>query len=336
MLIISKLQTGVINIINNNNDNETVVSDNMIREYMHNNIRYLIVSLNFNIAWNESGYLSIQNQRCYAMTHSYSYKVFMTKDIMNIKGSEYLSTLITKSKHCHEHIFKVLMLNEIFINKTYRNSFDYLLYVDNDVLFTNFSKSLDEIIKIANYSQFIFSKKMFFINSGVMLFKNTQWIYDNVISLWWNLSLVRCKNDLKFKNDHQDQSILNVVLKGKTYNDFEKYIFNENKNNKTNQTVQDILNKWADNDCLGTHKKGKIPIISPKAAIQNCIHKKYHKYVTIIPSDIFNCIDHPINECMQFIQHFAGKRSLKTRKIKSKHNLLTNTYKNYKTCKFSD
>ena len=267
--------------------------------------KYLIISLNIDNPYGDGSIAAVRNHKKYASIHNYTYKVFTRNDLFDINLERNTSLI---------NVGPILFYKAHVIYYAFTHySFDYLLFMDNDALFTNYTVKLDEVLSIANDSQyqhhengtmdisFIWSRRVVFINSGVMLIKHTPFIFDNIIKEWHNLALLWSQYKI-IAPRNKDQQLLAAIMKGKTCNDLKEIAMDSSLMNDSYVDSEAIWSKMETGDqCLDTHA-------SAHNTLHKCVDSKFHKYIAIIPYEIFNCISPNISTCNRFIQHFAGRR----------------------------
>lgn len=237
------------------------------------------------------------NHQFYSNTNGYTY-IF---DISPTKHSRFQSKI--------DKILKFLPL------------FDYVFWIDDDAIFCNFEKKLEEFIKISEKSHFIFCKSPInqhgnwtYISSGNFFIKNTiearsileQSLRINltVIKDWW----VKEKLGL-FTNGDQDQIIymlhqFNIDYERLDYDQFNtrKYHFDENKpifqhflchfveGNKHLQLL-DFAKRFGLNEFLIPEDIDK----NYKYYIKNNKLKKVIRQIRKAKIIIYNCFNHVIS-----------------------------------------
>eukprot|EP01083_Nonionella_stella_P085224 236206_1 len=278
--------------------------------------KYLIISLNYGSPYNESSAKAIENQRCYAMKNNYTYQVFDENDLKRTESNYFtLNTSFcdTSEGGRFKAYYKAFVMHHVFTHPSYQ-SFEYFLFVDHDLLFTNYAVTIDDILTKAyrvnqntfgtnktNPISFVFSRRGELINSGNMLFKNTEFM-QNVVDTWYNVTVDICVEHIEWGGmNFPDQTILNFILNGGNYTHWKEHVLNHL--NDTNQ-ITEYTKEWG-RQCLD--KKKTISRGTPPERVMSlCIHKRFHPHVAILNMGFFNCIQQQFRSCKQFVIHFAG------------------------------
>ena len=288
--------------------------------------KYFIISLNIGSIYGLQSVSIMQNHHCYAKTHGYHYKVFDDETLSDIMNHSKFDPLRTKYCRDNPAYYKPIILNYMFTNDGYKKSFEYIFFIDHDALFTNLKLSIDDMLaifdkKYTNNVSFVWSRKGHLINSGVLLLKNTEFIYKNIIKILFNMTKDVCDYDGDIQFSHWDQSLLTLIFKGCSYQYCWKEQLLDHVKLYKHDIIQTRIDKMTKQDCKYDNYHKITAYTTNDYIIENCIDKRLQPYALILDHTIFNCIpsfddfqmeNHP---CMQFIAHFAGKSKIERKQL---------------------
>lgn len=176
--------------------------------------------------------------------------------------------------------------------------YDYIVWIDSDAIFNNFDVSIIDLIKNNQQYDALFCSDVCYsegqnhllVNTGVMIFKNSEWSFDVLGRVWSSVSEYKLENLSKHSYEgfpHEQGKLCEILLREDEtkYKIFPSDVFNQHPNSSNENTfIIHFMGSRQTQNHIETFKS-KVRASNKKLNINNQTIKNID-YIKLRPLDI--------------------------------------------------